>query len=72
MKLIDKMRALEIITEEQKNCAPVTIKIGTTFDKRVCHNSLVITDCPAKILNVLKEEGFHFSMHEGELHIDKH
>lgn len=71
MKKEDLTEALEAIVEAQDECAPVSLRIGTTRDGLVQHGTLSVTDAPALVLTSLYAKGFSLSVSDGELAVER-
>jgi hypothetical protein len=65
METKNLIKALSIIAETQKNCAPVKLSIGFVDDDHLIQNSeLVILSCPPAIIDALEKSGFRIEMSE--------
>lgn len=59
----ERVELLQRIEEIQQNTNSVTVQIGhVSDDNMVKHNSIYITDAPAKVVNELRDAGYSISV----------
>lgn len=63
------IEALQVITS--MDVAPVKFSFGYVGKDNICHEGLVITDCPPAVIEKLIKMGFVLVMKDSGLHVRK-
>jgi hypothetical protein len=73
MDATDRLEALELIHERQRDTNTVTVQIGHIDDTSgiIQHDTLFVQDAPAAILNELRDNGFRVSVEERGARVEK-
>jgi hypothetical protein len=65
-----RLRALEVIHQTQADTASVTVQIGgVDGNNQVEDDTLYVKDCPAAVIDALRDEGFVLSMGDDGLKV---
>lgn len=71
MNTEDKKQLLNLLTEMQKNTAPIVVSIGNVRDNIVQHE-IVIKEAAPIIIQELVKKGYHLNVDSNGVTVDKY
>ena len=72
MNTEDKKQLLNLLTEMQKNTAPIVVSIGYVSNNIVQHDAIVIKEAAPVITQELIQRGYHLSVDSNGVTVDKY